>query len=276
MLVATTTRSASRAPVSVVRWTGSEPRTLVTRACSNSCTPCAAAWSDSASSSSHRVDLQLVGEPNRAAGRERQRELVGPRRPRARRAVATSSSRATSRSPCGAVGVADRVPTLHGHVVVLAEPLQPGQALTLRLDVLPDHGGRSACRAIVESRVPCRQLIFAVLRPVVTAPTCSASSTRDRPAGPGQQQRGREAGQPGADHGDVESSLHGRPAARRAGRGSCPARATAASCQSFRFACARCRSSRPRRTSFRSLRRRLLQLPVITRRQLDLLLGRDA
>ena len=79
----------------------------------------------------------------------------------------------------------------------------PGQRLGVGVDVLPQDRVASAGARSVSSCVPWSRLTLAVLRPVVPAPTCRASSTAtDRPAR-ASSRRGGEAGDAGADHHDV-------------------------------------------------------------------------
>ena len=151
-----------------------------------------------------RVELVLVGEDRAAVVGERHVELVVPPRVETQGAgrVVLVTRRIDLVDLCR---VRDGVTGLDRHAVIGAEPHQPLLPLEVGVDVrLRDLRGTGCCR-IVESLVPCSSESFAVVLPVVTAPTWRASMTATRRPARASSRRGRQARQAGADHEVVEA-----------------------------------------------------------------------
>ena len=111
------------------------------------------------------------------------------------------------RLPAGAVGEGDRVATLHRYAVVGAEPLHPGPAFALRLDVLPDH----RVGVLARDRGQLSALEAADLRGAATGRSVSdllGLQHQHRPAGPSQQQGSGQAGQARSDDRHVVLTGH--------------------------------------------------------------------
>ena len=136
-----------------------------------------------------------------------------PARRRARGSRRRGAPRWTrARSDSLAAYVTD-VAALDGDAVVVAEAQQPLHALAVGLDVGRARPSVDWCRRMRERWVPWSSDTLPVVLPVVTAPTCRASTTATSWPGAGQQQRGGQPGEPGTDHEDVRR--RGRAAGRR-------------------------------------------------------------
>ena len=150
----------------------------------------------------HRVELRLVGQHRRAVRRERGVDLVLPGHVQAepgRGLVLAADGRDLARVG----GVGERGPALHRDPGLRAEAEQPLHGLAVAVDVrapdplrlVPQDPGQAGA-------LQQRQLRRRVARR--HRPDRARLDDRDPPAGAGQQQRGRESGDPGTDDEVVE------------------------------------------------------------------------